>query len=286
MIPNKSIRHAISLIHFAIGVFCTSIFILYAATEAKWSLATLLNGKESFFVILLGIIGLFSFFGALSWQTVASQVAKKITYTLSLFFLLEYLAILFISSNSQEFIIALVPTLVPAVFLFLIAFSKINQLEGNKTEYNNFLDADFLVNEKETPIFTFWKPNRIVSLTTLIFSILLFPALMSSGAPFWTIFIPSTFLIFGVMLWLLPKTGSWIFSVISVLAGIGLVGFYLFLIKNKPINAETDKLYIVGVISLVVVSLASLGWGLAMLLLSKEAKQEWETNKNTTSQIQ
>jgi uncharacterized membrane protein YidH (DUF202 family) len=280
MIANKRIRHSISLIHFAIGVFCTNIFILYAATEAKWSLAALLNGEESFFVILLGIIGLFSFFGALSWQTVASQVAKKITYMLSLFFLLEYIAIFFISSNSKEFIIALVPTLVPAVFLFLIAFSKINQFEGNKTEYNNFLDADFLVNEKETHTATFWKPNRIVSLTTLIFSILLFPASISSGAPFWTIFVPSTFLILSIMLWLLPKTGSWIFSVISVLAGISLVGLYVFLIVNKPINAEKDKVYIIGAISLVIVSLASLGWGLAMLLLSKEAKQEWKSNRN------
>jgi len=276
MIANKPIRHSISLIHFAIGVFCTTVFILYVATKAKWSIAALLNGKESFFVILFGVIGLFSFFGALSWQTVAFQAAKKTTYTLSLLFLLEYLAILLISSNSQEFVIALVPTLVPAIFLFLIAFSKINQFESNTTKYNNFLDADFLVTEKETPISTFWKPNRIVSFTTLIFSILLFPALMSSGAPFWTVFIPSTFLILSVMLWLLPKIGSWIFSVLSVLAGISLVVFYVFLIKDKSFNVEEEKLYIIGAISLVVMSLASLGWGLAMLLLSKEAKEEWK----------
>ncbi len=67
MIANSPIRHSISLIHLAIGVFCTNIFILYAATKGKWSLTALLNGKESFFVILLGVIGLFSFFGSLSW---------------------------------------------------------------------------------------------------------------------------------------------------------------------------------------------------------------------------
>ncbi|WP_338793069.1 hypothetical protein [Bernardetia sp. MNP-M8] len=279
MIANKPIQHSISLIHFTIGVFCLSIFVLYLSNEAKWSLYSLIRKKESFFVILLGVISLFSFFGALSWLTTSSKTSKNISYLLSFFFLIEYIAILFISSTSREFVIALTPTVTPAVFLFLLAFSKISQFQENKieyAEYNDYLDADFLVDKEEDTTTTFWKPNRIVSLTSFILAILLFPLLMSAGAPTWTIAIPSTFLVLCVVLWLFPKIGSWVSAILGILMGIGLIGLFMFLIFNKPFNGEKDKMYILGFIFLLVLSVTSLGWGLAMFLLSKEAQREWK----------
>ena len=277
MIANKPIQHSISLIHFTISVFCLSIFILYLFKEAKWSLNSLINEKVGVLIILLGVIGLFSFFGALSWQTIISQTAKKISSLIGLLFVIEYITIFFLGSKSKEFIIALTPTLTPAVFLFLLAFSKITQFQQtNREEYNDFLDSDFLISKQDLPTSIFWKPNRIVSFTSFIFSILFFPALMVLGTPLWTVSIPITFLVLCVILWLLPKIGSWSFSVLSVLGGVGLIGLFAFLLITKPINSPKDKIYIIGIISLLVLSIASLGLGLAMFLLSKEAQQEWK----------
>ncbi|AFM03883.1 hypothetical protein Fleli_1457 [Bernardetia litoralis DSM 6794] len=278
MIANKPVQHSISLIHFTIGILCLSTFGLYLSSEAKWALSSLIGKKESFFIILLGIIGLFSFFGALSWQTTASKTSKTISYLISLLFLLEYITILFISSNSKEYVIGLLPTVTPAVFLFLVAYSKINQFQenGGGVEYNDYLDSDFLINEEKKYIPTFLKPNRIVSFILFLFSVLLFLVFTSSGAPFWTIIIPSIFLVFCIILWLLPKIGSWIFSIMSILTSISVIGLFIFLMLTKPFNDGVNKIHMISFFSLLVLSIASFGWGLAMLLLSKEAQQEWK----------
>lgn len=282
MIANKSIHYAISFIHFTIALFCLSIFMLYVSQQWKWSLYLLFGKKESFFIILLGIVSLLSFFGALSWQTSFSKTSQKISFLISLFFLIEYIAIFFIAHASDAFIIALVPTITPAMFLFLLAFSKANQFQENRIEYaNNYLDSDFLVDKEKSYISIFWKPNRIVSFTSFVFTILLFLSLMVSNAPFGVFFIPLIFLGLAVTLLLFPKIGSWICAIAVILMGMGLVGAFIFLIITKPFN-NNDEMYILGFVSLSVLSLAALGGGIAMLLLSKEAKQEWKmkTRKN------
>jgi hypothetical protein len=191
--------------------------------------------------------------------------------------LIEYIVIFSISSNSKEFVIALILTVTPAVFLFLLAFSKINRSQENKIEHNNYLDSDFLFDKEVNHSTTFWKPNRIVSFTSLVFAILLFPFLIFAQAPFWAVFIPITFLVLCVVLWLFPKIGSWISATLGMVAGVGLIGLFVFLIFNMPFHDQKEKMYILGFMLLLGLSIASLAWGLAMFLLSKEAQQEWKS---------
>jgi hypothetical protein len=277
MIANKSVRSAISLLHLSVALCCFSVFFLIFSTELHFSFSLFYQKKElTSFIILIGI-GFLSFFASLSWQTTDLRFSKSLSYLVSLCFLMESIVVLTTTNIKSRdfFILVIVPTITPAVCFFLLAFSKINQSVESDTKEYSTLDSDFLEVKGNTNLSVLWKPNRIVSFNSFVFSILLFPSLLAAGADIWSISIPCSFLVISVILWLFPKIGSWIFSVISILTSISIVGLFIALIVFKP-PAGSEIVYIISGLSVVVISVVLLCCGLSMLLLSKEAKQEWK----------
>lgn len=278
MLVNTSIRTSISLLHLSVALFCFSIFFLFFS-ELHFSLIKLYKKRQFFFFLLLICLSFLSFCAALSWQTTVLRFSKLLSYLVSLCFLIGLLALFGISkSNTEELLVITVPTLAPALCFFLLAFSKITQVQQNTViEYNDSLDSDFLKIQDITNLSIFWKPNRIVSLCSVVFSIFLFPSLLVVGAHIWSISIPCFFLVIGAVLWLFPKIGSWIFSIVSLLVGTGLVGICIAFLITGPLTITTDKIYTISSITVVMLSLFLLCFSFAMLLLSKEAKQEWKS---------
>ncbi|WP_375559147.1 hypothetical protein ACE193_15580 [Bernardetia sp. OM2101] len=278
MLINTSIRISISLLHLSVAMFCFSLFFLFFS-EVDFSPIELYQKRQFVFFLLLICLSFLSFCASLSWQTTFVRFSKLLSYLVSLCFLIGLIALFSIAkSTSEELLVITVPTIPPAICFFLLAFSKITQIRKNTViEYNDSLDSDFLEIQEETNLSIFWKPNRIVSICSVVFSIFLFPSLLVVGVPTWSISIPCFFLIIGIILWLFPKVGSWIFSVVSLLVGTGLVGIFIALLITEPLTITTDKIYIIGSITVVILSLFLLCFSFAMLLLSKEAKQEWKS---------
>ena len=191
-------------------------------------------------------------------------------------FLIGYLTF-FNDFSGSDLIATLVVVFTPSTFLFLLAFSKIGQIQNNLENKNHSLDSDFLDSTHDTSLSIFWKPNHIVSLSSDVFAILLFLSLLTIGSPSWTPIIPCIFLIGSVVLWLFPKIGSWIFAIVSSLAGIGIVVLFITAMIMKPLDLSSNKDVTFALFfSIVIFSLFLLCIGMAMLLLSKEAKEEWE----------
>ncbi len=280
MIANKPIHSAVSLLHLSVSLFCFSLFFLFLLIDQRvFSFVSVYERKEFLSFAIVVCIGFVSFCGFVSWQTSFSQFSQLITYTVSLGFLLVSTTILSTGNfQSTGSMIVITLGLTPATFFFLLAFSKLSHSKIKVTNYNDSLDSDFLGSEKEQNLFTFWKPNRIVALTSLLFSILLFPTLLAAKAPIWSILIPFLFLVISITLGLFDKIGSQIFSFLSSISSIGLIGFYSVTIIDKLSTDTTQEpTYILVFVSVMVISIALSFWSIAMLLMSEEARKEWET---------
>lgn len=278
MLINTSIRTSISLLHLSVAMFCFSLFFLFFS-EVDFSPIELYQKRQFVFFLLLICLSFLSFCASLSWQTTFLRFSKLLSYLVSIFFLIGLIALFSIAkSTSEELLVITVPTITPAICFFLLAFSKITQTQQNTViHYNDSLDSDFLEIQEEMNISVFWKPNRIVSICSVVFSIFLFPSLLAAGAHIWSVSIPCFFLIIGIILWLFPKVGSWIFSVVSLLVGIGVVGLFIAFLISSSFTITTDKIYIISSTTVITLSLFLLCFSFAMLLLSKEAKQEWKS---------
>ena len=276
MIAGKPIRSAVSLLYLSVALCCFVPFFIYLFTEANLSLRSLYRDKSFFFfVVSLGI-------GASSLVASASQhqnFAKLLSYLVAMGFLLATVSILHLTNyRKSDVILAFVPTIAPAILFFLVGFSKITQLKESSSENYDTLDSDFLVIEEsqtqESSIF--WKPNRIIAFAAFVFCLILFPSLLSAGAPVWTISAPCVLLVLSVVLALAPKIGSWIVAIASLLAGIGITGsFITLLIINTP-PKSSDRIFLIVAFSVIMLGIFLFGCGIAMFLLSKEAKAEWK----------
>lgn len=282
MIANNSVRSAISFIHLAIGIFCISFLVMVLSEKAIHS-SSFYKKKEFFSFLLLGILGISSCIACLSWQTTYLQISKRISYFIVVCFLLFYFSLFNNLNSSTDLLIAATVIFTTALFLFLLAFSKVGQLQTKNLEIkNDVLDSDFLISpdEEQDTISIFWKPNRIVSLSSFVFSILLFIFILTTHMPVWASLIPCTFLIGSIVLWIFPKIGSWIFAIVSSLAGIGIVtAFSIALIMKLSNSNFNNDLKFTVFFSLVVFSIFILCISMAMLLLSKEAKEEWKNKE-------
>lgn len=288
MIANNSVRSAICFLHLGIAIFCLGIFALIITSEMKVSLTAFLHNKEFFSFLLIAIIGSISFVIFLTLQANSTKTAIYLSYFVSLLFIIEYITISqHISSRVETLIGFMIPTFVPSLLVFLLAFSKISKSKhANTSSLNNLLDSDFLIGQNDEKYKTkiFWKPNRIVSVSSFLFSILLFLVLLITNSPTWIIFIPCLFFVGSAILWLFPKIGSWIFSVVSILTGIILFfGIEILLFQryqDSTIAMDTKEfISIVILFSTSTIGLSIIFVSLSMLLLSKEAKDRWVTSE-------
>lgn len=275
MITQQPIRFAISTIHLAIAIFCSSIVFMVLLTDGL----DVMYGKKGFmsFLALIGL-SVTSLIAGVVWLTQHTKIAQRVSYGVVLSLIL--LIVTFVPNlNKADSITFSSLLLTVSGFIFLLAYSKINPVQViQEITEDTFLDADFLISEhqEQEKLSNFWKPNRIVSCSSFIFTISLFILFSSMGAPLWATFLPCAFFIGSVVLWRTPKTGSWIFSIVSILSGLGGVGLVIFGLATKhPLSLDNEMKFAVFV-SVLALSVLMLCFGMAMFLLSKEAQQEWK----------
>ncbi|WP_291725923.1 hypothetical protein [Bernardetia sp.] len=278
MIAKQPIRFAISIIHLAIAIFCGSFIVMEVFQKGFLAF----NGRDKIIFLVLACIVVSAIAASLAWLSHYITTAKKISYILVFSFTFLLLPLLPELKNTSDIISFSMVIATVASFIFLLAFSKIthHQTTIQSTE-NNSLDADFLASEldKNTNSSIFWKPNHIVAFSSLVFALALFISLTDMGAPSWVISAPSAFFIGSVVLWIFPKIGSWIFSVVSILAAIGITGMLIYTSITRQGYDSSESIKFILFFSVIVGSICLLCIGMAMLLLSKEAQQEWIENK-------
>ncbi|WP_338762176.1 hypothetical protein WAF17_17055 [Bernardetia sp. ABR2-2B] len=182
---------------------------------------------------------------------------------------------------------------IPAFFLFLFNFTntlcfKHSSVQTTNEKIIDILDNDTLsfkydVKKKDY----FWSISRIFSCTCFLSSVLLFSFFLTTDSSLdWKFILPFPFLIISVLLWRLPKTGSLIFTFFSVLVAVSIpCAFLIFIIYKPLINLNTNmEMLILFNFIIGLFGLSTLCISLAMLLLSKEAKEEWKTKVKLENQ--
>ncbi|WP_338762174.1 hypothetical protein WAF17_17050 [Bernardetia sp. ABR2-2B] len=292
MIANNSVRTAFSLLHLALSLFSFSVCVMYIGIERILSLAHLLQKDTLFIFIDLFLIGSVAFCGFVTWQTEKILLSKRISYFLVFLAIVQCILLTLANSSRTDIVIILgSPLLTASIFVFLLTFSQIGNVEylqksiQRDTSNSNLLDIDFLTEKdaNKAPS-VFWKIHRVFAFSCFILSIFIINILIETSAPKEIIFIPTLFLAGSLLLLFIPKIGSWIFSVVSILSGVGiLVIFCVFFLFDLPDNA-LEKIELVISLSTAVLSFLFLCITLAMLLLSKEAKEEWKTKNKLENQ--
>jgi hypothetical protein len=249
--------------------------------------------KHEMYVMIDGLlIGCVAFYGFVTWQKDEISTSKQVSYILVALIVLECLLLILTSHSSRldRILVPCIPIFTATIFMFLLIFSRKESLQNSKEiDTSNFLDIDFLIEsnfkEETTP---FWKMNRIFSFTCFTLSIFLFLFIILTSPPEEVILFSVFFLVGSIILWFFPKVGSWIFSILSILVGLSLLGcfcyFVLFELLTKNSDNNLKDIFIDISLSVIVFSLTFMCINLAMLLLSNEAQQEWKENKSSQNQ--
>jgi hypothetical protein len=275
MIANKPVRLVISFIHLSIAFFCIAFCVGFTLTDKGGSLRSLIFSNDFFPVLLCFSVGFSAFIGFAAWQRDNFLLSKRITYFTAFLGLVEYITILSNEADEMEKFLAMSMFFVaPILFVFLLGFSKVGTLFSTQKNEIETLDASFLQENNETKQVYFWKVNRIVATTFLTFSFFVAVIMLDDNAPLVILFPPFLLLSIGsILLLVFPKTGSYIFSTLSIIIGLIVLPLVVFSIlkvdgfpNNNDIIFATSTIFFVSVFFITI----------AMLLLSKEAKQEWK----------
>lgn len=284
---NISIHLGISFLHFSILWFS----ILFVGGIMKIDLSGnsnyVLPESYQFYALLtgLGMIGV-SLFGIIIWQTNYFLLAKIINILLSLLFVISSSFILLSKSNTitsndiEPMVGMLMIFLIPSILLFLLTFSKsITQNIKIKSQIPSLsLDSDFIVKiENQSKNTHFLKINRIIGLCFLLVSLLLLAMILLDSKPLKNYILPAYFLFISLLLFIFPKIGSYITSLLNT-----IIAIILFVVVPILLYKDFKKLEL-GQIKLVDISLYGLGvfiafflLSLSLLLVSKQAQSEWK----------
>ncbi|WP_338762172.1 hypothetical protein WAF17_17045 [Bernardetia sp. ABR2-2B] len=276
MIANRPAHFCISFIHLSIALFCFAFFVGFVLTDKEGSLYNLMRSNDFLALIICFLIGCIALAGFVFWQKDDIALAKKINYLVSFSILIQYLVVVVVVQKMKVALALGLLLFSPMLFIFLLALSKVGI--GSKVyelDNDNILDTDFLKSSKTVPKHNYFlKINRIVATLFFMFAIMMVINNVFNKLP--NVFIPiytTLFVLCGLLL-IFPKIGSWVSSIFSLMTGIGVFGFVVYNLFFKNNDTSSFENIVFGVSTVFSVSLFLIG--IAMLLLSKEAKEEWK----------
>lgn len=268
---NITVRIPIALLYVSLSLAC---FLLILVVKDNKSINTLLSNQDRFMFMSFLLTGVLSFFTSFLWISTLLSIAKKMSYMVC--FSLVIIGVAFCVSYPKypEAIVAIFCTLIPMVFLFLLAYSPVNSLKiliSDKVD--STLDSIFLYEEDTKEEIYFLSVYRIFSITFLLLTLFgLFGATEANYLLF--LVIPACSLVISILFWNIPKIMNVVSAIFSFLVlALILVGIIFFLFKNK-LNAISTELIVLGLLAII------LPLSLFLLFLCKETQAELNTLSN------
>ncbi|WP_291725924.1 hypothetical protein [Bernardetia sp.] len=275
MIANQPAKFCISLIHLSIALFCFSFCVGFTLADKEGSFLALIKSNDFFAVLVCFLVGIVALVGFIFWQRDDSKNAKKTSYLVSFLILIQYLVITLAEQKMKVNLVLGLFLFPPILLIFLLGVSEMGK-ESKKYQiaHDTILDSDFL-EPFEIPQTTnyFFKTNRIIAIFLGVGAIMMVLNNLFNRMPDAFIPVYVSLLVVSFFLLVLPKLGSWIAYIALNLLALGVFGgmIYLLFFQTKDVDNNFDKIvFAVSTVS----SVSFFFIGIAMLLFSKEAKEE------------